>query len=240
MVSDEDPVTRDVVTSLLPPPMPDDTVGQILGVTPTTLSNDLSTDRNIENEPSPSGSFPLPTKHNHLWYKMCLNLSRVNPGPLALPTTDKHIHLPHPAQPTSTASSGSPNYTKGPIKELFPGSQPGEVFTQGQLLDTFIVGHSKTSTLSSLSLSKRHESHDHTLGGGGQLYLVFTLWILRNVIWKLLLEWKKILGRKRLLYGLWRRSPLPSLFFRVQIDVGSQSISRRGVSALAGVSTLVA
>ena len=248
---------------LLSPPMPDDTgqsnvsFGQILaGVTPTVLSIDLSTDRDIKYEPNQSGSFLLPTKQ-HLLYKICLNLSRVNPGPLALPTIDKHVHLPRPpltsqlAGPASPAlsSSGRLNSTKGPKKEFSQDTQPGEVFTQGQILDTFTVGLSKTTTLPSLSHSQRHEFHNslqgHTLGGGEQLLIVFTLSIIGNVIWKLYLywkmslDWKMSLGRQKVLFGLWRRSP-SSLFFRVQIDVGSHSISCRGMSGLAGVSTLVA
>ena len=227
------------------------------GVTPTVLSIDLSTDRDIKYEPNQSGSFLLPTKQ-HLLYKICLNLSRVNPGPLALPTIDKHVHLPRPpltsqlAGPASPAlsSSGRLNSTKGPKKEFSQDTQPGEVFTQGQILDTFTVGLSKTTTLPSLSHSQRHEFHNslqgHTLGGGEQLLIVFTLSIIGNVIWKLYLywkmslDWKMSLGRQKVLFGLWRRSPSSLLFFRVQIDVGSHSISRRGMSGLAGVSTLVA
>ena len=123
-------------------------------------------------------------------------------------------------------------FTQRHEERFFPGSQPGEDFTRGHILDTYFVDLSKTSTLPSLSPTQRHESHDytlgHTLGGGGRLCIVFTLWILGIVFWKLYLERKKNLGQKRLLFG-YGVDHHYSLFFRVQIDVGSHSISRRGV-----------
>ena len=116
---------------------------------------------------------------------MRLHTSRVNPELPALPTRTTHICLPH----------GRSNLPKGPTKELSQDLQPGEVFTQGHILDTFFVDLSKTSALPSLSPTQRHMYHDYTLGGGGRLCIVFTLWLFGIALWKL------YLGRKRIWVG---------------------------------------
>merc|ERR1711862_162487 len=171
-----------------------------------------------------------------LLYNMCLHTRRVNPELPALTTRVTHICLHDPPElPSRLRHLASRNeadlnthgryiYPKGPIKELSQDLQPGEVSTQGHILDTFFVDLSKTSALHSPSPTQRHIYHDYALDGGGRLCIVLTLWIFGIVLWKLYLGREKNLGRKKLLFGLWHYTPLSSLFVRVQTDFGILSL----------------
>ena len=163
------------------------------------LSNGIDT-----NEATALGPCPRPST------LLCKTL------PADMPTPNQHVTQPNFASHSEALlnTRGRTKTPKGPKNEFSQDLNP----VKTSLEDVSSTPYSKNCLLShTRNLADHGGSHINTLGEGGLFCLVIVLWIFKRVVWKLPMDWKRRLERKRCLFGLWSRAP-SSPFFRVQTD----------------------
>ena len=187
---------------------------------PNGIDNGIDTDEAITLGPCPRLStrsnvdegFATRTKHNLLYILQAVNQPNNASHSEAFPDTGRRLNTP-----------------KGPKKD----------YSQNlNLVKTSLEDISSTPSLTNNLLSYTREQADHgstlryTLGGEGLLCLVFILWISNRFVWKLSMDWKRYLGRKRCFFWTVASSTIIPVF--PSSDCLWHSISRRGVWGSAG------
>ena len=132
--------------------------------------------------------------------------------PTDMPTPNQHVTQPNFASHSEASlnTRGRTKTPKGPKNEFSQDLNPVKTSPE----DVSLTPSSKNCLLShTRNLADHGGSHINTLGEGGLFCLVIVLWIFTRVVWKLPVDWKRRLGRKRYdLFGLWSRAPSSPFF----------------------------